>query len=192
MTLISMSATTRFVDHGWMEDNQRNVRSSVHQWNDSSMGYRSQGMSREHLNFMQRTKIPSGARPYMEIDALDNLESLSAGRSRNSHPGDNLHILDVKQDLRREACLVDGRHLVDSLDNNVYSSTVKGNRVQLLHDVIAHKQNVHLLCGGAGNADINFYINENGHSQCSPEFGKDLTGHIHIIKNALYGLRTSS
>ena len=132
----------------------------------------------------------------LEIDSLVNLECFEF-HSRNYRPGDDFQwttltmIFDVKQDLRRKARLVAGGHLVDSLDNDVYSSTVKGISVRLLH-VIAHKQNLDLLCGDVGNAYVNAYLNEKVYSRCGPEFGEDLVGRILIIKKALYGLRTSS
>jgi hypothetical protein len=100
-------------------------------------------------------------------------------------------IFDVKQDLRRKARLVAGGHLVDSRDNNVYSSTVKGISVRMLH-VIAHKQNLKLLCGDVGNAYVNAYTNELVYSKCGLEFGPELVGKTVIIKKALYGLKTSS
>ena len=42
-------------------------------------------------------------------------------------------IFDVKTDLRWEARLVDGGHLLELLDTEVYSSTVKGISVKLLN-----------------------------------------------------------
>ena len=46
-------------------------------------------------------------------------------------------IFDVKTDLCRKARLVAGGHLLEVFDTEVYSSTVKGISVKLLH-VIAH------------------------------------------------------
>jgi hypothetical protein len=132
----------------------------------------------------------------LEIDSLVNLECFDF-HSANYHPGEDFQwttltmIFDVKQDLRRKARLVAGGHLVDSLDNDVYSSTVKGISVRLLH-VIAHKQKLDLLCGDVGNAYVNSYTNEKVYSRCGPEFGEELKGRIIVIKKALYGLRTSS
>eukprot|EP00957_Ditylum_brightwellii_P070581 5362641-Ditylum_brightwellii.AAC.1 len=68
-------------------------------------------------------------------------------------------VFDCKQDLRRKVRLVAGRHLVDLLDNKVYSSTVKGIRVKLLH-VIAHCAGLNALCGDIGNAYANSYTTE--------------------------------
>jgi hypothetical protein len=99
-------------------------------------------------------------------------------------------IFDVKQDLRSKARLVAGRHLVDCVDNNIYSSTVKGISIRMLH-VIAHQQKLEILCGDIGNAYVNAYTNELVWSKAGPEFG-DLEGHIIIIRKALYGLRSSS
>ena len=100
-------------------------------------------------------------------------------------------IFDVKQDLRRKARLVAGGHLVDALDSNIYSSTVKGMSVKMLH-VIAHKQNLKLLCGDVGNAYVNAYTNELVYCRDGPEFGEELRGSIILIRKALYGLRSSS
>jgi hypothetical protein len=47
-------------------------------------------------------------------------------------------ILDIKQELQRKVRLVAGGQLIDSLDNNVYLSTVKGISVRALH-VVAQK-----------------------------------------------------
>ena len=84
-----------------------------------------------------------------------------------------------------------GGHLVDALDNNIYSSTVKGISVRMLH-VIAHKQNLKLLCGDVGNAYVDAYTNELVYSRAGPEFGEELRGSIILIRKALYGLRSSS
>ena len=92
----------------------------------------------------------------LEIDTLVNLECFEF-HSKSYHPGNEYQwtmltmIFDVKQDLRRKARLVAGGHLVDSLDNEVYSSTVKGISVRLLH-VLAHKQKLDLICGDVRNA----------------------------------------
>ena len=100
----------------------------------------------------------------MEIDSLIALECFEF-HDNGFHPGKDYQwtsltiIFDVKQDLRRKARLVAGGHLVDSLDNNVYSSTVKGISVRVLH-VLAHKMNLKLLCGDVGNAYVNAYTKE--------------------------------
>ena len=47
-------------------------------------------------------------------------------------------IINVKQDLRRKCRLVAGGHLIDTLDHDIYSTTVKSIIVKLLQ-VIAHK-----------------------------------------------------
>jgi len=68
-------------------------------------------------------------------------------------------IFDVKQDLTRKARLVVGGHLVDTMNIQVFSSTVKSISIQLLH-VISHKDNLRQLCGDIGNAFPNAYTNE--------------------------------
>jgi hypothetical protein len=60
-------------------------------------------------------------------------------------------IFSVKHDLRRKSRLVAGGHLIDALDLDIYSSTVKSISVKLLH-VISHKQKLTQLCGDIGNA----------------------------------------
>jgi hypothetical protein len=100
-------------------------------------------------------------------------------------------IFGVKQDLRHKARLVAGGHLVDALDHNIYSSTVKGVSVKLLH-VIAHKTGMSQLCGDVGNAYVNAFTNEKVYAVAGNEFGESLQGCIIIIRKALYGLRTSS
>ncbi len=99
-------------------------------------------------------------------------------------------IFDVKQDLRRKARMVAGGHLVEASEHDIYSSTVKGISVKLLH-VIAHKQGLKQLCGDVGNAYINAYTNEKVYARAGPEFGTK-EGSTVIIKKALYGLKTSS
>ena len=100
-------------------------------------------------------------------------------------------IFDVKHDLRHKARLVAGGHLVDVLDNSVYSSTVKTISVHLLH-VIAHKHKLEQLCGDVGNAFVNAYTNEKVFAIAGPEFGKEQEGQVVIIVKALYGLATSA
>ena len=131
-----------------------------------------------------------------ELDSLISLECFEF-HPTGFNPGADYQwtsltvIFDVKQDLRRKARLVAGGHLVDSLDNNVYSSTVKGISVRVLH-VIAHKMKLKLLCGDVGNAYVNAYTKELVYSKCGKEFGPDLEGKTVVIRKALYGLRTSS
>ena len=50
-------------------------------------------------------------------------------------------IMNVKQDLRHKYQLVAGGHLIDALDHDIYSTTVKSISVKLLQ-VIAHKANL--------------------------------------------------
>ena len=44
----------------------------------------------------------------------------------------------IKQDLRRAARLVTGGHLVNAMNHNVYSLTIKDISMKLLH-VVSHK-----------------------------------------------------
>ena len=84
-----------------------------------------------------------------------------------------------------------GGHLIDTLDHDIYSTTVKSISVKLLQ-VIAHKSNLEILCGDIGNAYVNAYTNEKVYAIAGKEFGKAIKGSIVIIVRALYGLRTSS
>ena len=103
----------------------------------------------------------------------------------------NLHIIfDVKTDLRRKARLVAGGHLVELFDTEVYSSTVRGISVKLLH-VIAHQNKLKALCGDVGNAFVTAYTKEKVYCKAGPEFGEN-EGKIVVIKKALYGLASSS
>ena len=104
----------------------------------------------------------------------------------------SLHmVFDVKQDLTRKCRLMAGGHLVDMLDIQVYSSTVKSISVQLLH-VISHKANLEQLCGDIGNAFPYAYTNEKVYILCAGiKFG-ELAGKCIIIKKALYGLYSNA
>ena len=131
----------------------------------------------------------------LEVQTLTDMECFEFKPSGHD-PGAEyqktiLHMVwDVKQDLRRKARLVAGGHLVDALDHDIYSSTVKGISVRLLH-VIAHKAGLEQLCGDVGNAYVNAFTNERVYAIAGPEFG-ELEGQVIIIRKALYGLRTSS
>jgi hypothetical protein len=111
-------------------------------------------------------------------------------------PGDDYQktmltiIYDVKQDLRQKARLVAGGHLVDPSDHSVYSSTVKGISVKLLH-AIAHKADLSQLCGDVSLTFVNAFTNELVYSIAGPKFGKH-EGKTVIIRKALYGLCTSA
>ena len=100
-------------------------------------------------------------------------------------------VFDVKHDLTRKCRLVAGGHLVDMMDIQVYSSTVKSISVQLLH-VISHKAGLTQLCGDIGNAFPNAYTNEKVYvKEAGLEFGEH-AGCCIIIRKALYGLCSSS
>ena len=99
-------------------------------------------------------------------------------------------IFEVKQDGRRKARLVAGGHLVDPKGINSRSTVVKGISVRLL-DLIAHRDNLPILCGDIGNAFITADCLEKIYSRAGREFD-DREGSIMIFKKALYGLRSSS
>ena len=132
----------------------------------------------------------------IEMSALEDMDCFEF-MEKGYDPGEGwqrtrLHmIFDVKADtLRHKARLVAGGHLVDALDHEVYSSTVKGISVKLLH-VIAHSQKLEALCGDIGNAFVTAYTEEKVYCIAGPEFGKR-QGMTVIIKKALYGLASSA
>ena len=100
-------------------------------------------------------------------------------------------IMNVKQDLRHKCRIVAGGHLIDALDRDIYSTTVKSISLNL-PQVIAYKANLEILCGNIGNAYANVYTNEELYAIARDEFEKAMKGSIFIIVRALYGLRTSS
>eukprot|EP00957_Ditylum_brightwellii_P060799 4615809-Ditylum_brightwellii.AAC.1 len=78
----------------------------------------------------------------LKVDALKEMECFNFGDVGNKSAGNYKHTtlhtaFNCKQDIRRNARLVAGGHLIDLLDNKAYSSTVKGISVKQLH-VIAH------------------------------------------------------
>lgn len=99
-------------------------------------------------------------------------------------------IFEVKQEGRRKARLVAGGHMVDPMGINPRSTVVKGISVRLL-DLIAHRDNLGVLCGDIGNAFITADCMEKVYSRAGPEF-EDREGSILVFKKALYGLRSSS
>eukprot|EP00957_Ditylum_brightwellii_P063259 4801100-Ditylum_brightwellii.AAC.1 len=86
-------------------------------------------------------------------------------------------VFDIKKDLHRKAVLVEGGHLVELLDNKVYSSTVKGICVKILH-AIAHYNKLDVLCRDIGNAFVNAYTTEQMYAIAGLEFGEMLRGKI--------------
>jgi hypothetical protein len=76
------------------------------------------------------------------------------------------------------------------MDHSVYSSTVKGISVKLLH-VISHKAKLEQLCGDVSLAFVNAYTLEKVYVIAGPEFGEH-QGKTVVILKALYGLCTSS
>src|SRR5688500_2081437 len=78
-------------------------------------------------------------------------------------------IFTVKQDLQNKARLVAGVHLIDALDYNIYSWTVKGISIQILHG-IAHKTKLKQLCGDVSIAYVNPFTNKLVYAVAGPEF----------------------
>ena len=132
----------------------------------------------------------------LEIQPLNDLECFEF-QTKDYSPAKEyqkttlMMIMNVKQDLRHKFRLVAGGHIIDALDHDIYSTTVKSISVKLLQ-VIAHKANLKILCGDIGNAYVNDYTNEKVYAIAGDEFGKEMKGSIVIIVRDLYGLRTSS
>ena len=69
-----------------------------------------------------------------EMDCFSYHEKGYKPDRNEGHQWTRVHmIFDVKTDLRRNARLVAGGHLLELFDSEVYSSTVKGISVKLLH-----------------------------------------------------------
>ena len=90
-------------------------------------------------------------------------------------------IYGMKEDLRHKACLVTGGHLVNSLDDEFYSSMMRGVNVKLFHVVIAYKTDMTPLCGNIRNTFVNAFTNKKVSAVAGKEFGKALEGSIIII-----------
>lgn len=76
-------------------------------------------------------------------------------------------IFEVKQDGRRKARLVAGGHLVELQGLNARSTVVKGISLRLL-DIIAHRDNLKMLCGDVTNAFITADCLEKVYAFCGP------------------------
>eukprot|EP00957_Ditylum_brightwellii_P094735 7214569-Ditylum_brightwellii.AAC.1 len=99
-----------------------------------------------------------------EVHALQDMDCFEF-REQGNKPGVDFQktmlcmVFDCKQDERRKARLIVGGHLIVLLDHNIYSSTVKGIGIHLLH-VLAHSAKLDVLCGNIGNAYVNAYTTE--------------------------------
>ena len=99
-------------------------------------------------------------------------------------------IYEVKQDGCRKAHLVAGGHLVDPHCISTRSTIIKGVNLRLL-DVIAHRDNLKVLCGDVGNAFVTDPCLEKVYSRASLKFG-DRHNSIMVLTKALYGLQLSN
>ena len=130
-----------------------------------------------------------------EIVSLLSLGCLDF-RPPDSKPGPDYQfvkltmIYEVKQDGCCKARLVTGGHLVDPRGISTRSTIVKGVSVHLL-DVIAHRDNLKVLCVDVGNAFITAPCLEKVYSRAGPEFG-DRHDSVMVLMKALYGLQSSS
>jgi hypothetical protein len=81
--------------------------------------------------------------------------------------------------------------LVDVLDNNISSSTVKGISMKIL-PVIAHQQEQKQLCNNVTNASVQVHTNKDLFAVAGLKFGLEYLGQIVIIRKALDRLVPSS
>ena len=131
-----------------------------------------------------------------EENCISPISRLFDFRPPDSKPGPDYQfvkltmIYEVKQDGCRKARLVAGSHLVDPCGISTHSTIVKGVSVHLL-DVIAHQDNLKVLCGDVGNAFVTAQCLEKVYSRAGLEFG-DRHDSIMVLMKALYGLQSSS
>ena len=92
----------------------------------------------------------------------------------------------VKQDLRRKARIVAGRHLVEILDHNTYYFTVKDISLKPLH-FIANRKGLDQFCGNISNTYVNAYTHEKVYAVSGKYFGY-LQGILVFIIKGLYGI----
>eukprot|EP00957_Ditylum_brightwellii_P167075 12719262-Ditylum_brightwellii.AAC.1 len=118
----------------------------------------------------------------LEIKALQDLDCFKF-RDSNDLPGKDyqfttLHmVFGCKQDIQWKVCLVVGGHLVDLLDNNTYSSTVRGISMKMPH-VISQSTGLEALCSDIGNVLVNAYTTEKVYTRAGLEVGPKLCGKI--------------
>ena len=99
-------------------------------------------------------------------------------------------VYEVKTDLRQKSRLVCDGSRVETRGLSTRATVVKGISVRLL-DLIAHAQDLRVLCGDIGNAFIQAETNEKVFTRVGDEFGEH-SGKIALIVKALYGLTTSA
>jgi hypothetical protein len=105
-------------------------------------------------------------------------------------------IFDVEQDLRRNARLVIGGHVVDASDHESYSSNMKTISMRLLL-IIGARNNLKTLTADISSAYLYADTQELVYTSCGPEFNftdGDIAkqGDWVTIERALYGLSTSA
>ena len=98
-------------------------------------------------------------------------------------------VFDVKHDGHHKARLVADGHLTDVPIESVYSGVVSLCGLQILM-FLAELNALETWATDVGNAYLEAETSEKIYIIAGPEFG-DLSGHILIIRKALYGLRTS-
>lgn len=103
---------------------------------------------------------------------------------------DLIMIFEVKADGRKKARYCAGGHKVALRGMSSKSTVVKQISVRLM-DIIAHRDNLDIICGDIGNAFITAPCLEKVYSIAGPEWG-DRQDAVMIFLKALYGLKSSS
>ena len=78
-------------------------------------------------------------------------------------------IFDIKVDLRRNARLVIGGHVVNSYRHKVYASTMNSVLSRILMTIEA-ANNLYFMTGDIGNAYLNANTQENIYTRAGTEF----------------------
>ena len=130
----------------------------------------------------------------LELRQIDDYEAFK-DKGRDHHPGPGhkkttAHLVHAcKHDGRRKARLVAGGHLTDTPIDPVYSSVVSLRAIRIL-TFIAELNDLETWCTDIGNTYLESYTQERIYIVAGKEFG-DREGHILIIREALYGLKSS-
>ena len=102
-------------------------------------------------------------------------------------------IFDIKVDLRRNARLVIGGHVVNSTGHKVYASTMKSVSSRILMTIAAANY-LEIMTGDIGNAYLHTETEEKVYTRAGPEFeavGLMSERTLLELVKALYGFPTS-
>ena len=98
-------------------------------------------------------------------------------------------VYDVKHDGRHKARMVAGGHRTETPVDSVYSGVVSLTGIRTVTFLAEHNK-LELWGTDIGNAYLESYTKEKVCFVAGPEFGA-LSGHVFVIRKALYGLRSS-